>query len=111
MVRNPKILNTSISVRKRRIVLTRERWLHIIKSHNYMVGESKLVLDVIKMPDFIVRGTRGELLAVRLTKTSLGDKHMVVVYRETFKQGFIITAFVTSNVSKLRRRGVIWRRC
>lgn len=97
-------------MRKRRIILTRERWSHIIKSHNYMLGQSKLVLDAIKSPDFIVKGTRGEVLAVRLTKTSLSDKHMIVVYRETPKRGFIITAFVTANVSKLRRREVLWRR-
>ena len=47
----------------------------------------------------------GELLAVREHEPG---KWLVVVYRELNGDGFIITAFETSRIARLRRRRQIW---
>lgn len=53
----------------------------------------------------IVAGEAGELLAVREHEPG---KWLVVVYRELNGDGFIITAFETSRIARLRRRRQIW---
>jgi hypothetical protein len=50
-------------------------------------------------------GGKDELLAVREIS---GDKHLVVVYRELQSDGFVITAFLTSERRSLNRRIQIW---
>jgi len=88
-----------------------ERWAHILEAHDYMSGNLDIVLETVAEPDFVVRGRRGELLAVKLfEKTNISRKHCVVVYREEKKRGFLITAFMTSRADKIRRRGIVWER-
>ena len=50
-------------------------------------------------------GNGGELLAVREIEPG---KHLVVAYRGTEEDGFIITAFLTRRVKSLERRKLIW---
>jgi hypothetical protein len=62
-------------------------------------------------PDYVVAGVRGELLALkRYDRTAVGPKHVVVVYREHERDGFIVTAFMTSKADKLIQRGLQWRK-
>ncbi|GAB5046006.1 hypothetical protein [Thermodesulfovibrio sp. TK110] len=69
-----------------RIRLTSERWVHIVESHDYMAGNLDLILETIENPDFIVQGNKGELIAIRYyEKTSISEKHLVVVYKEQRK--------------------------
>src|SRR5262249_40992134 len=50
-------------------------------------------------------GIGGELLAVREIEPG---KYLVVVYRESQQDGFIITAFLTRKGQALRRRQQLW---
>ncbi len=87
------------------IRLTEERWTHIIEEHSELVGLRPAVLETIANPERIYAGNAGESLAVR--GVELG-KWLVVVYRETGKDGFIITAFLTRRIATLERRKQLW---
>jgi len=85
--------------------LNDERWAHITEEHCELAGLREEVLETINSPEKIYAGKHGELLAVR--EISEG-KHLVVVYRESDNDGFIITAFLTRKLSSLERRKQIW---
>jgi len=95
----------------KRIGLNKNRWFHIVESHNYMVGLQQLVLETVTNPDYIVRGRGKEKLAVKFFRaTPIGAKYVVAVYVEDDHDGFIVTAFMTSELEKVLKRGVLWRR-
>ena len=57
-----------------------------------------------------MKGSKDEFIALRhYSKTDLGEKHCVVVYKEN-KDGFVITAFFTSKPETIIKRGVIWQK-
>jgi len=89
------------------IRLTEERWYHIVENHDELAGLSDEVLLTVEDPDYIVRGWKDELLAVRKFTE---EKYIVVVYKELGNDGFIITAFLTKKLDKILRRGVIWQK-
>jgi hypothetical protein len=92
--------------------LTAERWTHIVEAHDYMAGLHEMVLETIADPDAIASGWEGTLIATQhRASTSISEKDVVVVYREVdAEEGFVITAFLTSRVDKVWRRGMLWRR-
>jgi len=76
-----------------------------------MAGLQHLALETVTNPDYIVKGRRKEKLAVKFFQaTPIGTKHLVVVYVEDNHEGFIVTAFMTSELDKVLKRGVLWRR-
>jgi hypothetical protein len=85
--------------------LTDERWAHITEEHCELAGMHVEVLDTIAHPERIFEGREGELFAVRGTEAG---KWLVVVYRETGHDGFVITAFLTRRIRSLERRKLIW---
>ena len=104
-------LATLISKRGVRVRLTHERWSHIVESHDYLAGHLDLVVETVSDPDCVVTGFKDELLAVKhYDETAIGAKHVVVVYKEQGQDGFIITAFMTSKIDKLLKRGTQWQR-
>jgi hypothetical protein len=92
------------------IRLTEERWRHIVGQHPEMDGQRQKVLETLAGPDMIQEGDFGELLAVRLyTETPLGEKYVVVAYREiNAEDGFILTAYLARRPSS--RREILWKR-
>lgn len=90
------------------IRLTFERWYHISEAHVELIGLSYEVLETVNDPDVLVRGLAGEYLALK----KLNKKYLVSIYREINKKdGFIITAFYTSDLkSLLKKRKIIWKR-
>ena len=87
------------------IRLTAERWLHITEGHNELAGMREDILEAVAFPDRVLVGNSGELLAVR----ELGsDKCLIVVYRESGQDGFIITAFMSRRTRFLDRRRQLW---
>lgn len=87
------------------IRLTDERWAHIIEEHGELAGLRSEVLETVLLPERILAGGGGELIAIR----KMGrDKHLIVVYREQGDDGFIITAFMTSKARSLAKRRQIW---
>ena len=93
------------------IRITDERWTHVVESHDYMAGNRDLVVETVEDPDYIVAGRKGELLALRhYHATSISEKHVVAVYREFEEDGFLITAFMTSDPETILQKGVVWQR-
>ena len=95
------------SINNKTIRLPNERWVHIVEGHPEMAGHLNDVLFTIAAPDKILKGNEGELLAVMRTPTT---RLLVVVYKETEIDGFIITAYFTSQVEKLLKRIVLWQK-
>jgi hypothetical protein len=87
------------------IRLTDERWAHITDEHFELAAMRRAVLECIGHPQRVLEGWSGELLAVR--ELELG-RSLVVVYRETGADGFVITAFVTRRTRALDRRRQLW---
>ncbi len=93
------------------IRLSAERWSHIVEAHDYMAGNQDLVFETIENPDCIIQGEKNELITIRhYQKTSISEKHVVVVYKEESSNGFIITAFMTSKPEKIIKRGILWKK-
>src|SRR4030042_1177625 len=105
------IIATAASKSKKAIKLTMERWFHITESHDYMAGYFYDVLETVSDPDYVVAGKKGELSAVRFyKKTHISSKHIIVIYKETNAEGFIITAFMTSKIDDILRRKILWQK-
>ena len=87
------------------IRVTDERWFHIVENHDDLAGYYDQVLETVEDPDFILQGYGGALIASK----ALGRrKYLMVVYRELGRNdGFVITAYFTSQVS---RRAIRWRK-
>jgi hypothetical protein len=90
------------------IRLTKERWFHIVESHDYMSGLSEVVLETVSSPEEIIEGDEGELIAIR----RFNNKLVIVFYREVSDaDGFVITAFLTSEIERVRKeRKIIWKK-
>lgn len=75
-----------------------------------MDGQRERLLDAVADPDQIQSGDYGVLLASRLySQTSLGEKHLVVAYREVgLEDGFVLTAYLSRRPSA--RREILWKR-
>ena len=99
------MISTVTSRNGKVIRLTDERWVHIIEEHAELAGMRLEVLETVAEPRRILEGGEGELLAVR--ELEIG-KLLVVVYRESETDGFIITAFVTRRTASLDRRKQLW---
>lgn len=102
------VLATAKSKSRVLIRLTDERWQHIITTHlEVNPDDFSTVMEVISNPDFILKGGRGELLAVK--KISGKKIWIVVPYKEISQQdGFVVTAYKTTDVHWLLQREVLW---
>lgn len=81
--------------------------MHIVENHDDLAGYGETVLETIADPDAVARGKSGELLALK----TLERQTLVVVYRETSKaDGFVITAFFTTQPERITRRGLLWQK-
>ncbi len=97
--------NTTSSKNGAVIRLTEERWKHIVLMHPALTEKKKQILKTVKDPDYILGGRVGELLAV---SSPLKRLYLVVVYKEIGDDGFIITAFETTDRTWLFKKEIIW---
>lgn len=104
------ILGTATSKNGVKIRLTQERWIHITTSHLELDPDDyKIVLDVVGNPDAILKGDTGELLATK--KQTRKRVWIVVAYKEvTQEDGFILTAYLTTDSNWLLKRGIVWNK-
>lgn len=92
------------------IRLTEERWQHILLTHlEINPNDVSKVMNIISNPDFILQGSKGELLAVK--ETSSNKAWIVVPYKEVSQEdGFILTAYFTSDLFWLRKKEIVWNK-
>ncbi|MFP5040426.1 hypothetical protein [Parasediminibacterium sp. JCM 36343] len=95
------------SISGKTIRLPDERWVHIVKGHPEMARYLHDVLLTVAVPDMIVEGGAGELLAAAYQRS---DKVLVVVYKEIETEGFILTAYFTKKMKALLKRNILWQR-
>ncbi len=102
------MIGYAVSKNKVEIRLTEERWFHITEAHDYMSGLSDSVLETINEPEEIIEGDEGELIAFK----RFNNKNIVVIYREVNdKNGFVITAFLTSDIERIRKdKKIKWKK-
>jgi len=96
---------TTLSKNNIPIRLTTERWSHIMEEHGELANLRQTILDTVVNPTRILAGSDGALIATQELKSG---KWMVVVYRETNGDGFIITAFLTRRINSLNKRKQLW---
>jgi hypothetical protein len=96
---------TAISKHGVPVRLTEERWNHIETGHPEFLDQPGAILDAIRDPIRVHAGKQGEFVAVRKWR---GDLYAVVVYREMGEDGFVITAYPTTSLSRLDRMHVVW---
>ena len=67
-------------------------------------------IKTLEDPDTITTGVSDELRCIKFfSDTHIGPKYLVVAYKELSKDdGFIITAYKTSNIKKLKSRVILW---
>ena len=87
------------------IRLTDERWAHITDEHGELASLRLEIVVTVANPTWIFTGNQGELLAVQEIEPG---KYLVVVYRESQNDGFIITALLTRRLRALQRRQRLW---
>ena len=85
-----------------RVVLSEERWRHVIFRHPELKGKVDSVLDAIAHPDETYADEGG---AVHVLKRLVGEvsDFLVVIYVVEGQRGYIRTAYYTSNARKMRR--------
>ena len=90
--------------------ITGERLNHIYTGHPEVKGCESWILETIEDPDIILEGDYGALLAVKkYEKTPVTEnKYLVVVYKESSGDGFLITAYFTRRYARWRK--VLWQR-
>ncbi len=100
----------TISVSGVKIRLTNESIDHIIRKHQEVKPYLEKVIKTVEKPDLLIQGELGEIKALKFYESlHIGSKYMVVPYREKGKEGFIITAYFTSSLDRVRG-AIVWRR-
>ena len=87
------------------IFLTDERWRHILDGHPEMARRRQRVMEAVAAPDRVLEGNTGERMAI---KKSGVRGWLVVVYKESAVDGFVLTAFRTTRLASLDRRRQLW---
>ena len=89
--------------------LTAERWLHIKIGLPEIAEYYNGILETIENPDLICVGENDAKIAVKNFQ-GRSDKFLVVIYKEVnAEDGFIITAYLTSNIKEITRKKIIWK--
>lgn len=104
------ILTTAISKNGTLIRLTKERWQHILLTHQEINSDDfSEIIKIIAYPDFILKGNKREFLAVK--KKPRKKVWLVVPYREVSQEdGFVLTAYFTSDLFWLLKKEIIWNK-
>jgi hypothetical protein len=91
------------------LALSETAWKHIRERHPEMAQYQELVKEAVGDPEFILAGKQREKKAVRfVAKTHLGPKYLVVVYREESSRKAIITAYLTSDLKRIKG-DLVWK--
>jgi len=85
-----------------RVVLTDERWRHIVLRHSELKDKEGLVLDVVSNPDEVYVDSSGAFHVLKRFMDEISD-YLVVVYVREHGEGYIRTAYYTSSRRKTRR--------
>ncbi|MEM2975814.1 MAG: hypothetical protein QW821_05295 [Candidatus Bathyarchaeia archaeon] len=85
-----------------KILLTEERWKHIVLRHPELENKLTLILETVANPHEVYMDVSGTFHALRRLSGELSD-YLVVIYSKENKEGYIRTAFYTNYRRKDRR--------
>ncbi len=89
--------------------LSERTWRHIRERHPELTSYRELILEVLARPELILKGKQAERKALRhIPMTPLGPKYLVVVYRKVDAQKIIITAYLTSDLKRVKGE-TVWK--
>ncbi len=91
---------SSIAFDGTKVVLRQERWRHIILRHPKLKNATELILDAVAHPDEVYVDPTGAFHALK--RVSGVSDFLVVIYSVN-DEGYIRTAYYTSNIRKTRR--------
>lgn len=93
---------STIAFNGTKVLLTEERWKHIVLRHPELEDKLTLVLDAVANPDEVYVDATGALHALKRLVGEVSD-YLVVIYLKENREGYIRTAFYTSYRRKDRR--------
>jgi len=85
-----------------KVMLTEERWKHIVFRHPELDNKSAVVLNTVANPDEVYIDVVGAFHVLRRLANEVSDYLVVISLREN-REGYIRTAFYTSYRRKNRR--------
>ncbi len=91
---------SAIAFDGKRIALKPERWRHIVLRHPELKKSAERILDAVAHPDEVYIDLTGAFHALKHIK---GVSDFLVVIYSTEHEGYIRTAYYTSNSRKQRR--------
>ena len=98
------------SVFHNNVSLTEDGLKHILLRHPELKKIPNLENEIVKTvntPEYVVKGRHEEHIAIRyIGITPYGAKYIIVPYDEGDE---VRTAFITSDVDRILRRGILWR--
>jgi hypothetical protein len=83
-----------------KVVLSQERWRHIVLRHPELKNAYELIIETISHPDEVYIDPTGAFHALKRVKAV--TDFLVVIYSVN-GEGYIRTAYYTSNIRKTRR--------
>jgi hypothetical protein len=84
-----------------RVVLSEERWRHIVFRHPELKDKKGLVLSAVSDPDEVYVDASGAVHVLK--RVGVVSDFLVVIYSGEGQRGYIRTAYYTSNARKTRR--------
>lgn len=84
------------------VLLSEERWKHIILRHPELEDRMAMVLKVVANPDKVYRDPAGAIHVLKKLLHEVSD-YLVVIYCKEDGKGYIRTAYYTSSRRKERR--------
>ncbi len=85
-----------------KVVLTEERWKHILVRHSELENKINRVMDTVVRPDESYIDPTGAVHALKRLVDEVSE-YLVVIYRKTDGEGYIRTAYYMNLKRKQRR--------
>ena len=85
-----------------KVVLTEERWKHILVRHSELENKINRVMEAVMRPDESYVDPTGAIHTLKRLIDEVSD-YLVVIYRKTDREGYIRTAYYMSLKRKQRR--------
>jgi len=85
-----------------KVLLSEERWKHIVLRHPELEDKKSIVLDAVANPDEVYIDATGAFHALKKLVNEVSD-YLVVIYLGKDEEGYIRTAYYTSYRRKERR--------
>jgi len=84
------------------VVLSEERWKHIVLRHPELEDKITKVLDTVTNPDEVYVDPMGAIHTLKRLFYEVSD-YLVIIYHKENGEGYIRTAYYTSSRRKERR--------